>query len=167
MYKPMPAECLKSIPLNLNHDYDKGRGATAETLFEPAWIGREARYDESRLGLVAVDYKLDLTALEFKDGATSATYNKIRLLSKANILCDHDVLMTQQGFETYQNALRHFLYFPVNGTTLNMLAYTARETVLQLIRNRQAEISADSGMNPRPGYYCVITKEPLFHLYRY
>lgn len=117
--------------------------------------------------LVAVDYTLDLKALEFKDGATSVTYKKTGLVSRVNILCDHDILMTQQGFEAYQNALKHFLYFPVNGTTLNMLAYTARETVLQLIRNRQAEISADSGMNPRPGYYCVITKEPLFHLYRY
>lgn len=121
---------------------------------------------ESIFDLVAVDYTLDLDALEFKDGATSATYKKTSLVSRINILCDHDVLMTQQGFENYQNALRHFLYFPVNGTTLNMLAYTARKTVLQLIRDLQAEISADSDMNPRPGYHCVITKEPLFHLYK-
>ena len=138
-------------------------------MLEPVWLDRNTERDESRLNLIAVNYTLDLDALEFSDGNTKATYKKVYLSDRVNILCDRDIWMTQQGFEAYKNALRQFLFFQVRDANLRLIAFTAHQTVLQLVMDLQAEIGDGSDMNPRPGkhFVCVINKEPLFHLYQH
>lgn len=142
---------------------------TTANMLEPIWLDRNTERDESRLNLIAVNYTLDLDAFEFNDSNTKATYKKVYLSDRVNILCDRDIWMTQQGFEAYKNALRQFLFFQVRDANLRLIAFTAHQTVLQLASDLQAEIGDGSDMNPCPGkrFVCVINKEPLFHLYRH